>query len=352
MEFLRKYKVLAVGGVIALILLSVAGVFLFLNIRKYVADTDEADANQSRLTDLQNRKPAGPIETNVLITASNAAIKEACLTRLLAHLRQGQVEPRHGMQKVVFNSFLKTTIDQMNEAAKQQGMTVPPKFDYGFKTYYSEGKLPANNIDVPRLTVQVQLVKALTDMMQKAHIAEVLSIERQVFEEGAATAVAGTPAPARGEGRMVTPAAGATTASTSPYALEPPEAQGLYTREHFTLSLKSTDERLAALMNILAHNLENAQPRLFAVVTKLEITGAGLSKPGAQEVEAGARGERVPVAVVAHVAEGAGATGVPDKPAPPKKRAERVVAGMDNVTVLLDVDIYRFAADSKEKAKP
>lgn len=351
MEFIKKFKVLAVGGVVALLLLIVAGVFLFLNIQKYLTDTGEADANQSRLTDLENRKPAGPDMANVQITSSNAAIKEACLVRLLADLRQGQVEPRKDMQRVVFNSFLKTTIDQMNEAAKKQAMVVPAKFDYGFKTYYTEGRLPANNADVPRLTVQVQQVKVLMDMMLQAHIAEILSIERQVFEEGVA---AGAAAPAAGEGRRGAAVAAATTGA-GPYPLEPPDAQGLYTREHFTLSMKSSDEHLAALMNMLAHNLEHAQPRLFAVATKLEIIGASLSKPGGAESEGGGgRAERPPTPAPQPVAEATGAADAAgsEKALPPKKRGERIVAGMDNVTVQLEVDIYRFAADTKEKAKP
>ncbi len=354
MEFLKKYKMLAVGGAVALVLLIVAGVFLFLNIRKYVTDTDEADANQSRLLELENRKPAGPTSENVQITATNAVVKEACLTRLLSHLRRGQVEPRKDMQRLVFNSFLKTSIDQMNEVAKKQAVLVPPKFDYGFKTYYSEGKLPANNDDVPRLTVQVQLVKMLMDLMQQAHIAEVLSVERQVFEEGA-TAAAAAATPSRGEGgRRGGPDVAAGPTGAAQYPLEPPDAQGLYTREHFTLSLKSTDEHLAILLNMLAHNQEQAQSRLFAVVTKLDIVGTSLLKPGASEGEGGARTERPAEGAAATVAvpATAGEGGKVDKPLPPKTRSERIVAGRDNITVQLDVDIYRFATETKEKAKP
>ena len=59
MQFIKQYKVLVVGGGLALLLLLAAGVFLFLQIQKYSADTSEADDNQKRLTDLENRQP-GP----------------------------------------------------------------------------------------------------------------------------------------------------------------------------------------------------------------------------------------------------------------------------------------------------
>ena len=55
-----------------------------------------------------------------------------------------------------------------------------------------------------------------------------------------------------------------------------------------------------------------------------------------------------PVAEAPGAADAAGS----EKALLPKKRGERIVAGMDNVTVQLEVDIYRFAADTKEKAKP
>ena len=356
MELFRKYKVLAVGGIISLLLLIVAGVFLFFNVKQYLTDTSEADANQERLRALENRRPSGPVETNVVITASNAAIKEACLGRLLAELRQGQVDPRKDMQRVVFNSFLKTTIDQMNEAGKKQGMYVPAKFDYGFKTYYTDGKLPANNADVPRLTVQVQLVKVLVDMLQQSHISEIVAIERQVFEEGAATTAAGGASAPAGEvvGRHGGAAVQQTPGAASQYPLEPPDAQGLYTREHFTLSIKASDEHLAALLNMLAHNATNAQPRLFAMVTKLDITGVSLLKPAGTEPEAGSNRDHAPAVAASTptpVTEGTPAAET-EKPVPPKPRAERIVAGRDNITVQLDVDVYRFAAAIKEKAKP
>ena len=289
---------------------------------------------------------------NVQIVASNAVIKETCLKRLLLNLRQGQVEPRKDMQRVVFNSFLKATIDQMNEAVKQQGMLVPAKFDYGFKTYYSDGKLPAHG-DVPRLTVQVQLVKVLMDMLLQARIAEVVSVERQIFDDTGVTGAAGVTAQPVSEGRPRGggAAAASTGAAATPFPLEPPDAQGLYTREHFTLSMKATDERLAALLNLLSHSQGEAQPRLFSVVTHLDITGGGLVKVGGPDAEGGGHAEHTAApAAAAPASEGTGAGA--EKPALPKKRSDRVVAGTENVIILLDVDVYRFADDVKEKAKP
>ncbi|MCX7008336.1 MAG: Amuc_1100 family pilus-like protein [Kiritimatiellaeota bacterium] len=351
MEFFKKNKFLTVSGAIALVLLVVAGVFLFLYIRQYNADTSEVDAKQTELTRLETRQPAGPTAENVQMVASNAVATEGSLKKLLAELRRGQIEPVN-KPRSVFNSFLKSNIDQMNEAAKKQSLLLPAKFDYGFKTYV-EGLLPATQ-DVARLTVQVQMVRALMDAVLQAKAKEIVSVERQFFEENA---VAG---PGSGRVRQEAPTPGTSTSGAIVYPLEPPDAQGLYTREHFTLNMRISDEYLAALLNILAHNVGSGGQRLFTVVSRVNIIGVGLPKTGgAAETEAGGRSEGTaaapgtpaPVAAVTPAAETGAVPG--EKPALPKKREERIVAGTDPVTVALDVDVYRFAAaEPKEKVKP
>ena len=321
MESIKKNLWLVVGGAVGLVLLIVACVFLFLHIRQYLADTHSADMEQSRLEQLEQRRLAGPTEENVHILATNCVALEGCLKSVLAQLRQGQVEPRK-MQPVDFNSFLKSTIDQMNEAAKRQGLVVPAKFDYGFKTYYIEGRLPAA-VDVPRLTIQVQTVKALMDLLRKAKITEVTGIERQVFEQGLMT-----PAP-----EMTGAGGGAHKATASAVAGASLEAQ-LYTHEHFVLHLRVRDEMIAGLLNLFAQNNEAETPRLFAVVTKLELAGPGLPKTVTSVEAPGATS----------------ATG--EKTTEPKKREERIVAGADSMALQLGVDIYRFTGETGEKNKP
>ena len=314
MEFIKKNLWLVVGGAIGLVLLIVACVFLVLHMRQYWEDTQNADMEQNRLEQLEKRTLAGPTEENVQIISSNFVTLEGCLKNVLGSLRQGQVEPRK-MQPVDFNSFLKSTIDQMNESAKRQGLMMPAKFDYGFKTYYIEGRLPSTG-DVPRLTIQVQMVKALMELLLKAKVTEVATIERQVFEHGL---VATVEAP----GGSVS----SKTASVNPSSYE----SQLYTIEHVTLTLQIRDKMIPGLLNALAQSSEAEQPQLFIVVTKLDATGPDLPK------------------VVVGTEE---ATPAGDKPAEPKKREERIVAGADNMKVQLDVDIYRFAGETGEKGKP
>jgi hypothetical protein len=352
MEFIKQNKLLVVGGALALVLLLVAATFLFINLRQYSADTSAADENQNRLAQLENRQP-GPTAANVQLVASNAVLLEKSLKTLQSELRRDQVEPVN-KPRSVFNSFLKSTINQMNKAAEQHRMLVPARFDYGFKTYV-EGQLPATG-EVARLTVQVQMVKGLVDVLLQARVAEVVSIERQIFEAGAVSAVAaGTPEGRGGEGRGGDVPAAAP--GTAVYPLEPPDAQGLYTREHFTLTLRMTDERLAALMNLLTRDVHSGPQRMFVTVSRVSLVGVGLPKAGVTEAEPAVRTEGrgaataapTPAAETPPPAEGA----IPEKPAPPKQREDRIVAGRDHVTVQLDVDVYRFAAAAaREKGQP
>ncbi len=352
MEFIKQNKLLVVGGAIALVLFLVAGAFLFLNLRQYATDTGAAEENQSRLTQLETRQP-GPTAANVQTVSSNAVLLEKSLKRLQAELRRNQIEPVHKPGSV-FNFYLKTMIDQINKAAEKQKMLVPAKFDYGFKAYV-EGRQPATG-EVARLTVQVQVVKSLMDVLLQARVAEMVAIERQMFEEGATPAVIpAAPEGRGGEGRggEAHPA----VPGAAVYPLEPPDAMGLYTREHFTLTLRMTDERLAALMNLLTRDVLSGSQRMFVAVSRISLGGVGLPKAGAAaETEPSAvRGEGRGAAVPAPETPLPAEVAATEKPAPPKQREDRVVAGRDPVTVQLDVDVYRFtapAAVTKEKGVP
>ena len=319
MESLKKYLWLVIGGAVGLVLLIVACIFLFLHIQQYRSDTSSADDEQNRLDLLQKRPLAGPTEENVQIISTNNLALENCLKKILAQLRQSQVEPRK-MQPVDFNSYLKSTIDQMNDDAKTQELLMPAKFDYGFKTYYVEGRLPSVN-SVPRLTIQVQLVKALMDILRKAKVTEVSGIEREVFEQTALAAAAEMPP---GSGVLKPAVTNLSTVSAQ-----------LYTREHFRLTLRIRDEMIAGLLNALAQDSEAESPRLFVVVTKLDLIGPAMPKATTS-------------------AESRTAVAAPsgEKAAEPKKREDRIVAGREKVTLLMDVDIYRFAGETGEKTKP
>ena len=326
MEFIKKNLWLVVGGAIGSVLLLIALVYLFLHIRQYRADTASADEQQERLTQLITRKP-GPTEENVQLVSSNLVVLEGYQKKITEALRAGQLSPRK-MQPVDFNSFLKSTVDHMKDAAGKRGLVLPAKFDFGFKTYYGEGRLPAVG-DVPRLTLQVQMVRALMEMLRVSKVAEVVSVERQIFEKG----VLSTPTVEGEEGERT----GGVVAV--PTLQEPPNAHGLYTRERFVLTLRIRDESIAGLLNVLGRGENNERQRLFTVVTRLDLMGGGLPKPSTAE------------AVAAAPAEGAEVV-AGEKSAEPKKREERIIAGADNVTVRLDVDVYRFTDEAGEKAKP
>jgi hypothetical protein len=130
---------------------------------------------------------------------------------------------------------------------------------------------------------------------------------------------------------------------------EPPHVRGLYTRERFVLTLRIRDESIAGLLNTLGRGENGEHQHLFTVVTRLELMGGGLPKPPPSTTEAAlvATAEGATVAP----AEDAEAV-VGEKSNEPKKREERIVAGAENVTVRMDVDVYRFTDEAGEKAKP
>ncbi|MCX6997975.1 MAG: Amuc_1100 family pilus-like protein [Kiritimatiellaeota bacterium] len=337
MDFIKKNLWLFLGGGGAILLLLAAAVFLFWQISGFRrVNTTLAEAHD-RLLQLHRRNPY-PSESNVLLVQSNLALLESYQQQLADQLRRGQIEPQ-AMQPVDFNHYVHTTIRKMLAQAKQLNMTLPQKFAFGFEAYYQEGLFPAN-ADVSRLTVQLQSVEALFELLCQIKISEIVALDRQVFEQREASDAGPVAVMSRPRGEASAPEIKAL------YPVAPPEAEGLYTREHITLTLQARDEVILTLLNALASSgtAVTSKPKFFAVVSKLSMTAAaGVESKKAPEAALGARTP--------------GKTAVtPENPAPPvedqRTHEERIAAGRETVRVLLGLDLYRLNPHPPGKAKP
>ena len=105
------------------------------------------------------------------------------------------------------------------------------------------------------------------------------------------------------------------------------------------MAVQIRDEFIPDLLNALARGGVNAA-RLFTVVTYMELRGTGLPKAGtAESLPAGASAKSA-------------TTPDDEKNTEPKKREERIVAGAENTTIQLGVDVYRFTHETGGKAQP
>lgn len=341
---LRKHMVLIVGGGVAVVLLGVA-VFMLVRFQgTYQQVSRELKDSLQRLDKLYRRDPY-PSDENVAMVQSNLVVLRGQFARLFASLEKDQVEPVK-MEPAEFPLLLEKTIRKAMGRAVELGIVLPPRFAFGFDRY-ALGELPVE-ADVPRLVVQAKTIAELCQVLFQSKVSEIVSIQRQVFEQGAAAESAEPVMSPRG-GRMrgmMPPTAESEPAMGAKEWVDP---SGLFSREHFALTFKARDAAIWDVLNQLAAS------KMFVVVSRVEFLndnplpkptppapegGPGAAAPGPAGMPAPVQGGMIPPG---------GAATAPDKPQV-LTHEDRVVAGREAVRAVVEVDVYRFRAEQEEAA--
>jgi hypothetical protein len=335
---LRRHMVLVVGGGTALVLMLVALFMLYRFYSAYDRVNGDLQSTMSHLRGLQDRAPY-PSSTNVSAVGSQLTSLNGYFDGLFSSLRQGQIEPVE-MEAAKFTPLLRDGILRVNKRAQDAGVLLPTTFAMGVERY-KLGALPSG-ADVPRLVVQLKTLEALCDMLIDAKVTELLSVTRQVFEQGAESREAPAADFGRGGrwgpgGGMPVPEAPAATGAGQPEKVDP---SGLFSVEHYTIEFKCHERSMWQILNTLARS------KLFAVVTSVAIVN---DNPVPKI------GPKLPAQTAAGVMPGssapAAAPAAQSSDVKVLSQEERVVAGREVVKVVLDVDVYRFLGGEKQEAK-
>ncbi|HBA84960.1 MAG TPA: hypothetical protein DCZ95_12770 [Verrucomicrobia bacterium] len=331
--------VLIVGGTISLVLILAALVMLFRFHGAFKKVNSELQSSMNRLTFLHQRDPY-PSEANVEQMRKQADLLQGFFTNLYGQLQVGQLEPEN-MESAQFPLLLERTIRKLLDSSMTANVKLPARFAFGFDRY-AKGELPSSS-DIPRLVVQVKEVEELCNLLYKSKIGEIVSVTREVFEQGGSMA---QPTEPQGGGRRRGMAnqseQNASATAIFPHQPDAGEQAGLYSREHYTLTFASNDSSIREVLNAMARS------PLFVVVSNLELDNAGKSvKKGADILPAKAPAPSS--SVVAPAGSVPSAVGAKDTAV---SREQRIVAGREPVVVKLEVDVYRFAGAQQEEATP
>jgi hypothetical protein len=316
---LLKYKVLVVGGSVALVCAAGACFGLFHFQSKYSKAAAELKSANDRLDRLNRRNPF-PKAENTTIVQQNRDKMNDFVASLRDDFRKGQVASET-MEPAKFASFLDGVRKDVRARAVAAKSKIPDQASLGFARYVA-GALPSE-ADIPRLVVQARTVGALCEVIFEARIEELVDLQRTHFET--AVDVAGTPggAPAA----LLPGESGPASTLLNAIALPPIESNELFSAERFGIVFVGREYSGWEVMNALA------RCGLFAVLRHVELENVVNPKqpgglPGAAPVAPPppptAPGVAAPVVI--H---------------PP--REERVVAGREQVRVSMVVDVYRFA---------
>ena len=334
----RKHMLLIVGGSIALVLLIATLFMLWKFYARYRTVNTGLISTTERLHGLSSGKHRYPCEENVALVQTNAAVLKAYFDDLFDTLKRGQVEPKK-MEPAEFPLLLEKTIRKLLSQAAESGVTLPPRFAFGFDPY-ALGNLP-NEEDVPRLARQLRTVEELCGLLYDAKVSDLGAIRRQVFEK-LATPSSGASTEMFSHRRGME--AGPASDQAQPSAAEVVDPSGLFSKERYTLTFKARDAAVWDILNALARS------RIFIVVTDIQFANEN-PVPKIVDPKAAA-----PVTLPAGTPpsgagamSGSGLTPLPEAKPKVLGQEERIVAGRELVKIVLDVDVYRFM--TKEEAE-
>lgn len=337
MSFFKKYALLLVGGVVALLLLCVVAFFMFKFRGEYVRVQQDLRSNLTRLENLHQRNPF-PSEENVDGLNRNLHELENYLYSMLDALSAQQPEVE-AMERAEFPSEIERTTRRLRSLADSKGVEIAEGVAFGFQRY-SAGHLPVEE-HVPRLVVQLRSVDRLCELLFNAEIRELRTVQREVFDEERSQERSREreELTVRRTRRMEEPE----LLEVGVQRREPRGVEGLYTWERYTFEYKATDRALRAVLNRLAAN-----PALI-VVRKMEVKNelaTGTRSAAARLTDrlrpAEARQSLRPDARDREALRLRDGEKLDGEEGQPLRHEDRVIAGRELLHVEMIVDVYRF----------
>lgn len=329
----RKYMSLLVGGGICLLLVVVAVTMLVRFRQGYSRANANLDAKVQRLNALNRRDPF-PSPENVSQSAKNAEVQAEFFEKLLNLLRHEELEPEE-MEPAEFPTMVERTVRELQRRAGVLRAKLPDRFAFGFTRYFVEGGLPEDG-DIPRLVVQLKAVDQIFKILFTTKVSEVIAFKREEFEQRE-TAVAEETSTSRRDRRLPRGPAARTADAAGPQRPQRGGGAGmLYEKEHFTISFVARESSVWELLNRLARS------RMLTVVTRVEMETKAGPLQGATRPAAAAG---APGSLASRLLGGGGTERPQTGPLP---HDERVVAGREEVTVKLEMDVYRFVVPEEE----
>ena len=343
---LYRYRTLLIGGGISLVLLITLAVFLV----KYMGNYADIKSNMARAdTELQRLRSSRPFPSreNISITSTNLLTMEKGLEQLKKRLTDSQVEPL-AIRRADFPMLLDRSLSELEKIRDEKGVVFSDKLNFGFQMY-TEGALPEPE-ELPRLTVQVQIVKNLIKLLCEAGVESIDAASREEFEKekevvlddfGGRFGMSGSRFGAPGS-RPGMDDLGEAEDTPDPHA-------ELFRKERITLEFTSNDTAFRKLLNLM--------PRDPMFIKLIEVDLRNDLIPSVQQDQDGRRkprrpGRNLPATaefMMTELPEGMPAGLSTNLVVQPHEM--RIAAGNELVTVKLVLDVYLFEKDEPEEAE-
>jgi hypothetical protein len=173
MGWLQRNLFLAIGGLVALLLIGAGTWYLLGSIGKNQEIEQQLEAKKSELNDLYNRDPF-PHRTNI-----DAAKRETAKVRsAITQARQSFTPlPFKDVKDMAFKTLLDNTIDELHKKAEKSSVVLPDK-TYAFSFEAQKKALKFSATSFPGIAIQLAEVKTICDILFDAKINRLASLRR------------------------------------------------------------------------------------------------------------------------------------------------------------------------------
>lgn len=177
MNWLKRNLFMAVGALVALALLGVAGLYMFSQYQRDVEVSDKLQAATELFKKLNERKPSVIREAGQTNIAA-AKIEQKRLENLLErqHALFTPVATHTNIDSASFKSLLETTIDGLQKLATRQGVRIPNNYSFTFSS--QRQTLVFDPQDLMPWSLQLLEIKSLCEAVFQARVHSVASIRR------------------------------------------------------------------------------------------------------------------------------------------------------------------------------
>lgn len=181
MDWIKRNLLFVIGGVIALVLMGLAGFYLYTGMGKNDAALEKLNAEYATLNGLntQNPNPGDGKTDNIKAAANQGQLVRAFISEKAAPVFKTvpPIPAAPNLDNAMLAGALRRTIDQMRKDAAGRGVKVATNYYFSFTA--ERDRIMFDKAGIVPLSVQLGEVKAICDVLFAARINALDSIRRE-----------------------------------------------------------------------------------------------------------------------------------------------------------------------------
>jgi hypothetical protein len=180
MDWIKRNLLFVAGSAVALLLMGLAGYYLYAGMGKNNAALEKLNAEYAELVRLNKQNPHpgnDKIDNTRAARDQSGRVREFIQGTAKVFAPIAPIPDSTNVSNAMLAEGMRRTVDQMDKGASSGGVQVPPKYHYSFATV--KDRIMFDQAGIAPLAVQLGEVKAICDVLFAARINALDGIRRE-----------------------------------------------------------------------------------------------------------------------------------------------------------------------------